>query len=208
MQIGIRLHDTKKGTLEERVAIAEEQGFSCAHLALKKVISEYSVADSALTPGFSCYLKNLFAAHHLDIAVLGCYLNLATLDQAVLEKNVHRYMAHIRMASLIGAGVVGTETGAVNESYSFEERNHSEEALDIFIKNVRPVVQYAEKMGVILAIEPVYKHILSGKTKLLYVALRICRLFLIQSIFWTSVITKSANPLSRRRLRCLERISQ
>ena len=47
MQIGIRLHDTKKGTLEERVAIAEEQGFSCAHLALKKVISEYSVADSA-----------------------------------------------------------------------------------------------------------------------------------------------------------------
>lgn len=117
MQIGIRLHDTKKGTLEERVAIAEEQGFSCAHLALKKVISEYSVADSALTPGFSCYLKNLFAAHHLDIAVLGCYLNLATPDQAVLEKNVHRYMAHIRMASLLGAGVVGTETGAVNESY-------------------------------------------------------------------------------------------
>ena len=141
MQIGIRLHDTKKGTLEERVAIAEEQGFSCAHLALKKVISEYSVADSVLTPGFSCYL------------------NLATPDQAALEKNVHRYMAHIRMASLLGAGVVGTETGAVNESYSFEERNHSEEALDIFIKNVRPVVQYAEKMGVILAIEPVYKHI-------------------------------------------------
>ena len=25
MQLGIRLHDTKKGTLEERVAIAEEQ---------------------------------------------------------------------------------------------------------------------------------------------------------------------------------------
>ena len=159
MQIGIRLHDTKKGTLEERVAIAEEQGFSCAHLALKKVISEYSLADSALTPGFSCYLKKLFAAHHLDVAVLGCYLNLATPDQAALEKNVHRYMAHIRMASLLGAGVVGTETGAVNESYSFEERNHSEEALDIFIKNVRPVVQYAEKMGVILAIEPVYRHI-------------------------------------------------
>ena len=79
MQIGIRLHDTKKGTLEERVAIAEEQGFSCAHLALKKVISEYFVADSALTPGFSCYLKKLFAAHHLDIAVLGCYLNLASI---------------------------------------------------------------------------------------------------------------------------------
>ena len=56
-------------------------------------------------------------------------------------------------------GVVGTETGAVNEEYKFEERNHSEEALDIFIHNVRPVVEYTEKMGVIFAIEPVYKHI-------------------------------------------------
>ena len=100
-------------------------------------------------------------AHHLGCCgYLGCYLNLATPGfRRALEKNVHRYMAHIRMASLLGAGVVGTETGAVNESYSFEERNHSEEALDIFIENVRPVVQYAEKMGVILAIEPVYKHI-------------------------------------------------
>ena len=86
MQIGIRLHDTKKGTLEERVAIAEEQGFSCAHLALKKVISEYSVADSALTPGFSCYLKKLFAAHHLDVAVLGCYLNLSNTGSGSFGK--------------------------------------------------------------------------------------------------------------------------
>ncbi|MFR8427006.1 MAG: hypothetical protein ACLVCH_04760 [Roseburia inulinivorans] len=65
------------------------------------------MADSALTPGFSCYLKNLLRHNHLDIAVLGCYLNLATPDQAVLEKNVHRYMAHIRMASLLGARCCG-----------------------------------------------------------------------------------------------------
>ena len=45
------------------------------------------------------------------------------------------------------------------EEYRFEERNHSEEALKIFINNLCPVVSYAEKMGVIVAIEPVYKHI-------------------------------------------------
>ncbi len=36
MQIGIRLHDIAPGTLEERVEIAHEQGFTCAHLALTK----------------------------------------------------------------------------------------------------------------------------------------------------------------------------
>ena len=47
----------------------------------------------------------------------------------------------------------------MNEEYRFEELNHSEEALKIFINNLCPVVSYAEKMGVIVAIEPVYKHI-------------------------------------------------
>lgn len=68
-------------------------------------------------------------------------------NPASLAKNTHRYLAHIRFASLLGAGVVGTETGAVNEEYRFEERNHSEEALKIFINNLCPVVSYAEKMG-------------------------------------------------------------
>lgn len=159
MQLGIRLHDIKKAPLEERLAIAKEQGFSCGHLALSKVIDSYPVDDGALTPGYALYLKKIFAENQLDVAVLGCYLNLATPDEAALAKNLHRYMAHIRFASLLGAGVVGTETGAVNREYKFEEANHSEEALKIFIKNVRPVVEYAEKMGVIMAIEPVYKHI-------------------------------------------------
>ena len=159
MQLGIRLHDIKKAPLEERLAIANEQGFACGHLALAKVISEYPVDDGALTPGFALYLKKLFAKNELDIAVLGCYLNLANPNEESLAKIKRRYLANIRFASLLGAGVVGTETGAVNEEYKFEERNHSDEALGIFIRNVRPVVEYAEKMGVILAIEPVAKHI-------------------------------------------------
>ena len=159
MQLGIRLHDIKKAPLPERLKIAEEQGFACGHLALSKVISEYPVDDGALTPGYALYLKRLFEKYHLDIAVLGCYLNLANPNPESLAKITRRYLAHIRFASLLGVGVVGTETGAVNEEYRFEEKNHSDEALEIFIRNVKPVVEYAEKMGVIFAIEPVYKHI-------------------------------------------------
>ena len=159
MRLGIRLHDIKKAPLEERLKIAHEQGFLCGHLALKKVISEYSVDNSAMTPGLAMYLKRIFWENEIDIAVLGCYLNLATPDEAALKKNTDRYLAHMRFASILGSGVVGTETGAVNTEYKFEERNHSVEAMGIFIKNVRPVVEYAEKTGVIFAIEPVFKHI-------------------------------------------------
>lgn len=165
MQLGIRLHDIEKGTLEHRLEVAHAQGFKCGHLALSKVISEYSVDDSALTPGFALYLKRIFAQNELDVAVLGCYLNLANPNPEKLAKIKNRYLAHIRFASLLGTGVVGTETGAVNEEYKMEDANFTEEALEIFIKNLRPIVEYAEKMGVIMAIEPVCRHIVCNPTR-------------------------------------------
>ena len=169
MQLGIRLHDIEKTSLERRLEIANEQGFKCGHLALSKVISEYPTDNGALTPGLAMYLRRLFAKNELDIAVLGCYLNLATPDQEALKKNTEKYKAHIRFASLLGTGVVGTETGAVNTGYKYEEANHSQEALEIFIKNVKPVIRYAEQMGVIFAIEPVFKHIVCNPKRARYV---------------------------------------
>lgn len=159
MQLGIRLHDTKKLPIEERLADVHELGFKCGHLALSKVISEFPTDDGALTPGLAMYLKNIFAKNEVDIAVLGCYLNLANPNPEQLKKITHRYMAHIRFASWLGCGVVGTETGAPNETYTHVPECHGEEALQTFITNLRPVVKYAEQMGVVVAIEPVWKHI-------------------------------------------------
>jgi sugar phosphate isomerase/epimerase len=159
MQLGIRLHDTKKLPLEERIADVHRLGFSCGHLALGKVITEFSTKDDALTPGLAMYLKKVFAKNEVDIAVLGCYLNLANPNPEQLQTITNRYMAHIRFASLLGCGVVGTETGAPNESYTYVPECHGEEALQTFITNLKPVIRYAEQMGVIFAIEPVWKHI-------------------------------------------------
>lgn len=159
MQLGIRLHDIKKLPFEERIKEAHELGFSCGHLALGKVITEFPTDDGALTPGLAAYVRKVFEKNEVDIAVLGCYLNLANPNPEKLKQITHRYLAHIRFASLLGCGVVGTETGAPNETCTAVPECHGEEALATFIDNLRPVAAYAEKMGVILAIEPVWKHI-------------------------------------------------
>lgn len=165
MQFGIRLHDAVKASLEERLKAVQEQGFVCAHLALSKVISENSVAESALTPGYAMYLRRLFDRYGLDVAVLGCYLNLANPDDGKLKAIQNKYMANIRFAAHLGAGVVGTETGAPNVEYKFEEACWNEESLQIFINNLRPVVKYAEQMGVLMAIEPVVRHIVCNPVR-------------------------------------------
>ena len=165
MQFGIRLHDAVQAPIEERLKIVKEQGFTCAHVALSKVIHENSVAPEALTPGYAMHLKRMFAKNNLDVAVLGCYLNLANPDPDKLKAIQNKYLANIRFAAQLGAGVVGTETGAPNVEYQFEEACWSEEALEIFIKNLRPVVKYAEQMGVLFAIEPVVRHIVCNPVR-------------------------------------------
>lgn len=87
--------------------------------------------------------------------ILICVTLTLSKDKQIVEK----YKAHIRFASVLGCGVVGTETGAVNVEYKYEPANHTEEALNLFIENLKPIVKYAEQFGVIVAIEPVWKHI-------------------------------------------------
>jgi sugar phosphate isomerase/epimerase len=129
------------------------------------VISEYKIDEGTLTPGYAMYLRNLFKKHEIDIAVLGCYLNLAHPEPEMLKKITNTYMANIRFASILGCGVVGTETGAPNADYRPEPACRSREALQLFIKNLKPVIAYAEAMGVILAIEPVRNHIVSDSRR-------------------------------------------
>ncbi len=161
LRLGIRFHDTADVPFEERVLCAKEQGFSCVHIALSK-IKDLPADIKALTPGYANYLKENFDKAGLSVAVLGNYLNLCDPDPDRLKGILKKYEAHIRFASYLRAGVVGTETGAPNSAYDCSDREavRSEEAYVTFRENVKTVVSYAEHYGVTFAIEPVYKHII------------------------------------------------
>jgi L-ribulose-5-phosphate 3-epimerase len=159
MRLGIRAHDTKYAPLEELIPNIHNLGFKCMHIALSKSIKEFKPDICTMTPGLAMYMKELCIENKVDIAVLGCYLNLCNPDPEQHKQIVEKYKAHIRFASVLGCGVVGTETGAVNVEYKYEPANHTEEALNLFIENLEPIVKYAEQFGVIVAIEPVWKHI-------------------------------------------------
>ncbi len=159
LRLGVRGHDMEEAPFEEWVANIKKKGFCCTQLALKKAIRDFNVNNEALTPGMAMYMRQVFAENKVDVSVLGCYLNLADPNKERLKKTIDTYKANIRFAALLGCGMVGTETGAVNEEYKYEPANHTDEALEIFIENCCEIVKYAESMGVIFAIEPVYNHI-------------------------------------------------
>ncbi len=159
MRIGIRAHDMEKAPFEELVQNINKKGFYCAQLALQKAIHDFNVKPEAMTPGMALYMKEVFLKNKVEVAVLGCYLNLT--NPVERKEILETYKTHMRFASLLGCGMVGTETGSLNPVYTFNKANHSEAALEVFIENIKRIVAYAEKMGVIVGIEPVYSHIVS-----------------------------------------------
>ena len=175
IQTGIRLHDVNSQapselqTLEARAAKAREEGFRCVHLALSKCIKGVSFDSAALNEGLAAYVRRIFREQELDVAVLGCYLNLAHPDREKVREFQSRYYGHLRVAALAGTGMVGTETGAPNAAYQLDANTHTDEALHTFMSNLEPVVEHAEQWGVVLAIEPVWNHIVFSADRALEV---------------------------------------
>ena len=159
IQFGLRLHDAEKLPMEQLLPLVRKKGFTCAHLALSKTVKDVPCTPSALTPGYALYLRHLFEQNGIDIAVLGNYLNLAYPDETVLDAIREKYYAHICFASLLGCGMVGTETGCPNVEYKYCPECRTDAALAAFIKTLKPIVRCAEQYGVTLAIEPVARHI-------------------------------------------------
>lgn len=162
MKIGIRLHDTAPGTLEERLDFAKAQGFTCAHLAMSKTVGGFGMSDAPALladDALVARVRGAFSSRNMDCAVLGCYLSLAAWDEESLRRTQEIYRAHLRFARAIGAGVVGTETPAAFDTGAAWLA--SEEAFELFLQGVRPVVRWAEEEGTVLAIEPVCTHIIS-----------------------------------------------
>ncbi|HPF87913.1 MAG TPA: sugar phosphate isomerase/epimerase family protein [Candidatus Limiplasma sp.] len=167
MNIGIRLHDTIAGTLPRRAAAAAAQGFTCAHVALYKVL-DTPPAPADFSPALAATLVR--ETDPLQIAILGCYLNLAHPDEAEYKQTLAQYLAYLRLSAWVGRCIVGTETGNPNAEYRYDPAfSHTDEALALFIRRLEPVVKEAEALGTTIAIEPVYTHIVHTPQRARYV---------------------------------------
>ena len=164
MKIGIRLHDTIPGTLEQRLAFVRGQGFECTHLALSKTLPDFAMKDAPeklARPEFAEEIRGALERTDVRCAVLGCYLNLTHPDPEERERTREIYRAHLTFAGKIGAWMVGTETPSHPDWMPGEKARESEEAYRFFLEQLRPLVRVAEEENMILAVEPVYSHIIS-----------------------------------------------
>lgn len=156
--LGIRAHDIEAENLQQLVEQVAAKDLSAVQLALAKSITTFPTTTGVLSPGYGHYIRSIFQKQQVNIAVLGCYINMIHPDVVERKRQLERFKEHIRYARDFGCSVVGTETGSVIPSLGYSEENFTEASYVQVVQSVRELVSEAEKFGVIVGIEGGINH--------------------------------------------------
>ena len=152
--IGARLHDYGCGTPDEMFAKVAADGFESVQLAYRKAISGIgSYAD--VTPEVVAQTVEAEKKHHIQVGVLGTYVQMGINDENVRRQNVRDYISQLSVCKAIGASCIGNET---TEMYNQPAGTTRERGQYLFCKSMDEVLPEAERLGVQVAMEPVYYH--------------------------------------------------
>lgn len=158
LNLGIRAHDINYHTAQEIADEVANKGLTAIQLALQKSFKQPSSEKGTLTPGFAKCINKTFSNKQIDIAVLGCYINMIHPNQEDRKKALDRFKEHICFARDFNCSIVGTETGNVHAKMGYTTDNFTEKPFLAVVDSVKELVKEAEKFGVIVGIEGGVNH--------------------------------------------------
>ncbi|WP_086349003.1 sugar phosphate isomerase/epimerase family protein [Candidatus Enterococcus clewellii] len=156
LNLGIRAHDLTAETREELGHKIQKYGFSHIQFAVKKSFPELAPDLTSISSGTASYIGDYLQNMGIKVSILGCYINLASPDPFIREKELAIFKHHITLAKDYHAALVGTETGSVGNGYTM--KNFTEEAYVAARESIIELVAFAENFGVTVGIEAGINH--------------------------------------------------
>ena len=77
-----------------------------------------------------------------------------------------RFIEHLKYARILGADMVGTETGRLDPDFNVTGETYTEDAYRLLLKSMKEIVSAAEKLGVIVGVEGVFNHTLYSPARM------------------------------------------
>lgn len=152
MKIGVRAHDYGKRTARQLAQALRAEGYEAAQLAMPKAIAGIDNYRD-ITPRRLEEIRSAFEENHIDIAVLGCYMDLGNPDDAVRREAVENVGLCLRYAKELGAGAVGSET-----AYPHLSAEQKRVWYPHMVDSLRRIVEEAQRLDAVFAVEPVAWH--------------------------------------------------
>lgn len=152
MKIGVRAHDYGRHTIDECARILAREGYEAVQLALPKVFEEVeSYGD--ITPHIAERVRIAFEKQGIEIAVQGCYQDLANPDRDGRLAAVETLKKCLACGKLMGARMTGTET-----SWPNLPRLERIRRFPFMMDSLKRLAEEAGRLDAWLGIEPVARH--------------------------------------------------
>lgn len=159
MGFGMRGHDLGgKQNFDEFLSKVKENKINSVQLAFKKSISDIDFSLGNFNNGLAKFISDNLKKNDIHVAVLGCYINPTNPIESKRQEAVNVFIEHLKYARRLGADMVGTETGRYDANFKIVPYTYTEGAYQLLLKSMREIVSAAEKLGVIVGVEPVATH--------------------------------------------------
>lgn len=156
MKIGARAHDFGRQSAESLSRSVKEAGFDAVQLALTKAI-EGTHTFQEVTPAHLQSIEKSFAKNHVEISILGCYVEPSLPDKDERLRHVQNFLLGLSHAKALGVPYVGTETTRLDP----KDEHLRPAAYENLKDSVLRMVEEAERLNVQIAIETVADHTLN-----------------------------------------------
>ena len=102
MKIGVRAHDYGRHGVADYAALLKKEGYEAIQLAIPKAFTGIE-SYSDITEKLCEEIHEEFAKQDIEIAVLGCYMDLGNPDEEIRTQAVKTFKNCLRFNQIIGA---------------------------------------------------------------------------------------------------------
>lgn len=159
MNLGIRAHDVQIfDDIEQLSNRLKELGFSYLQFAPRVSLNKTTDGGKKVSFGLANQVKNALTKNQIQIAILGCYVNMIHPDLELREEGLEQFEDYLSLAGTFGANLVASETGSVDPEFHRTDDNYVKEVVDEAIKSIERLADTADKTGTLFGIEPGVNH--------------------------------------------------
>lgn len=163
MNFSMRGHDFEASSAREVSEKCKEYGLYGVQFVMPQTIKDFKVGQ--FSPSYAARIKDEFDKNNIKIPLQGCYINPSCTDPKSLKEQMDRFKEQLRYVKYTGAFMLGTETGYIGDTLD-PEKNDTEEAYQYLLRNLKELVEYAEKLGVMVGIEGVWMFVINSPKKM------------------------------------------
>ena len=159
MKIAFRTHDLGAKGLEGVISALKSHSISAVQLVVYKFMEGVKQLPGSLTPELAEEIGSALREAGVSVPLVGAYFNPVHSNKQKVADCTAAFKDYIRLAKVLGADIVGSETGSFNDDkWTYNPLNRTDDALKTVVETFGGLADYAARYGVKIGMEGAAGH--------------------------------------------------